>query len=65
MIASIFTGALCTFIGLVFSIVSIQSSQVEVINKTCNANGGVEKVIATWFYVDVYCKDGAKFTLKD
>ena len=50
--------------GVVWSFSTIDAIELDKVNNTCNSNGGVETVAVDIWKTNVYCKDGAKFTLK-
>lgn len=53
------------FVGFMWSFTKVEPDQLDSINSSCKINKGIEKVIVDTFRTDVYCKDGAKFRIKD
>ena len=51
--------------GVIWSFSTIDATTLDKVNNTCSSNGGVEVVAVDIWKASVYCKDGAKFTLKD
>lgn len=61
-----FLGVILAFgCGVVWTFISIDATTLDKVNNTCNSNGGVEMIMVDLWKIKVYCKDGARFTLKD
>lgn len=53
-------------IGLLYGFSTIDSKQIEHIKNVCSNNQGIDKVIVNVMGSnEVYCKDGAKFRIKE
>lgn len=53
-------------IGLLNGFSTIDSKQIEHVNNICSNNQGIDKVIVNVFGSNsIYCKDGAKFRMKE
>lgn len=51
--------------GVIYSTNTFTKDQIAKISSICDKNGGLEKITAEIFYNNIYCKDGAKFRIKD
>lgn len=52
-------------LGLMWVFITFSPDDLTQINTRCINNKGIEKVVLDVARVNIYCKDGAEFTLKD